>query len=177
MARADAAPTPADLTHLRPTDAAGLRVIALALGGTALALLLSFAPDWRMWIAGQILLGLLLVQWFVILHECGHETLFRTRKWHAIAGRLAADVFADPLSLLDTGSRPSSQMDRLAGSRSNHRIAHPTRPRLGRTRPGESVLAVVDPAVLCCLPRHQLLEHLQAVPDLSEVSRPPCDCD
>jgi omega-6 fatty acid desaturase (delta-12 desaturase) len=90
MARADAAPTPADLTHLRPTDAAGLRVIAVALGGTALALLLSFGAGWKMWVAGQTLLGLLLVQWFVILHECGHETLFKTRKWHAIAGRLAA---------------------------------------------------------------------------------------
>jgi fatty acid desaturase len=30
------------------------------------------------------------VQWFVILHECGHDTLFRTRRYHAIAGRVAA---------------------------------------------------------------------------------------
>ena len=90
MARADAAPTPAELTHLRPTDAAGLWVSGLALGGTTLALLLSFAGAGWMWIAGQILLGLMLVQWFVILHECGHDTLFRTRKWHAIVGRIAA---------------------------------------------------------------------------------------
>ena len=80
MARADAAPTPAELTHLRPTDAAGLLVSGLALGGTTLALLLSFAGAGWMWIAGQILLGLMLVQWFVILHECGHDTLFRTRR-------------------------------------------------------------------------------------------------
>jgi fatty acid desaturase len=43
-----------------------------------------------MWIIGQVLLALMLVQWFVILHECGHDTLFRTRRHHAIAGRLAA---------------------------------------------------------------------------------------
>jgi omega-6 fatty acid desaturase (delta-12 desaturase) len=43
-----------------------------------------------MWICGQVLLALMLVQWFVILHECGHETLFRTRRWHASAGRIAA---------------------------------------------------------------------------------------
>jgi len=90
MAPADAAPTAADLTHLRPTDAAGLRVIALALGATTLGLLLSFAGGWAPWIAGQVLLGLVFVQWFVILHECGHDTLFKTRRWHAIAGMVAA---------------------------------------------------------------------------------------
>ncbi len=31
----------------------------------------------------------MLVQWFVILHECGHDTLFRTRRYHLVAGRLA----------------------------------------------------------------------------------------
>ncbi|MEO6212511.1 MAG: fatty acid desaturase, partial [Vicinamibacterales bacterium] len=90
MAPADAAPGPADLTHLRPSDAAGLRVVGLALAGTTLALLLSFAGGWGLWLPGQILLGVMLVQWFVILHECGHDTLFRTRRWHAIAGRVAA---------------------------------------------------------------------------------------
>jgi len=87
---ADAAPTPTDLIHLRPTDAAGLRVMALALGATSLGLLLTFAGGWTAWLAGQILLGLMFVQWFVILHECGHDTLFKTRKWHAVAGPLAA---------------------------------------------------------------------------------------
>lgn len=90
MARADAAPYPAELTHLRPTDAAGLRVIALALAGTALGLVLSFIGGVGLWIGGQVLLGVMLVQWFVILHECGHDTLFRTRRWHAVAGRVAA---------------------------------------------------------------------------------------
>ena len=43
-----------------------------------------------MWLVGQLLLALMLVQWFVILHECGHDTLFKTRKWHALAGVVAA---------------------------------------------------------------------------------------
>lgn len=84
------APSPAHLTHLRPTDAAGIRVVGLALGGTTLGLVLSFIGGWGAWIAGQVLLSLMLVQWFVILHECGHDTLFRTRRWHALAGRVAA---------------------------------------------------------------------------------------
>jgi omega-6 fatty acid desaturase (delta-12 desaturase) len=90
MARADAAPYPAALTHLRPTDAAGLRGIGIATAGTALGFLLSFVGGFGLWICGQILLAVMLVQWFVILHECGHDTLFRTRRWHAVAGRVAA---------------------------------------------------------------------------------------
>jgi fatty acid desaturase len=90
MARTDGAPYPAELTHLRPTDAAGLRVVGAAAGGTALGFLLTFAGGFGLWISGQVLLAVMLVQWFVILHECGHDTLFRTRRWHAPAGRVAA---------------------------------------------------------------------------------------
>jgi omega-6 fatty acid desaturase (delta-12 desaturase) len=95
MARADA-PSPADLIHLRPTDLSGLCVVALALGGTAAGVLLSLAGDWRLWIAGQMLLGLMFVQWFVVLHECGHETLFKNRRWHRVAGFLAAALALIP---------------------------------------------------------------------------------
>ena len=90
MARSEGAPYPADLTHLRPTDGAGLRIVALAGAGSVLGLVLSFAGGWGMWLAGQALLAAMLVQWFVILHECGHETLFRTRRWHDVVGRIAA---------------------------------------------------------------------------------------
>ena len=90
MPRPDAAPLPAELIHLRPADAAGARVFALALAGTAAGITLSTSDEWILWLAGQLLLGVVLVQWFVILHECGHETLFRTRRWHAVAGRTAA---------------------------------------------------------------------------------------
>ena len=68
MARADGAPYPAELTHLRPTDAAGLRVVGVAAVGTALGFLLTFAGGFVLWISGQVLLAVMLVQWFVILH-------------------------------------------------------------------------------------------------------------
>jgi fatty acid desaturase len=42
------------------------------------------------WLAGQVVLAVALVQWFVLLHECGHETLFRTRRLHGPIGHLAA---------------------------------------------------------------------------------------
>jgi omega-6 fatty acid desaturase (delta-12 desaturase) len=90
MPRPERAPLPAELIHLRPDDRAGFLVIAVAIGGTAAAIALSVMDDWLPWLAGQALLSLMLVQWFVILHECGHDTLFRTRRYHALAGRLAA---------------------------------------------------------------------------------------
>lgn len=52
--------------------------------------MLSLAGGLGLWLVGQMLLALMFVQWFVILHECGHETLFRTRRWHAPAGQVAA---------------------------------------------------------------------------------------
>ena len=83
-------PLPAALLDLRPTDAAGGLVVALALAGTAAGVALSLMGGWFPWAAGQMLLGLMFVQCFVILHECGPDTLFRTRRYHLMAGRLAA---------------------------------------------------------------------------------------
>jgi fatty acid desaturase len=89
VGRSEAAPYPAELTHLRPTDAQGMRIVIAAAAGTGLALGLSFAGNWILWAAGQLLLALMLLRWFVILHECGHDTLFRTRRWHSAAGWIA----------------------------------------------------------------------------------------
>jgi omega-6 fatty acid desaturase (delta-12 desaturase) len=89
MSRPPSAPTPADLAHLRPTDALGAAVFLSAGGLTAASLALSTRPQWWLWLTGQLLLALSLIQWFAILHECGHETLFRTRRLHAFAGQVA----------------------------------------------------------------------------------------
>ena len=82
-------PTPSDLTHLRPSDAAGSAVILVAAGGTALAFALSARAELWLWLLGQAVLAVSLVQWFAILHECGHETLFRTRRLHGPVGQIA----------------------------------------------------------------------------------------
>jgi acyl-lipid omega-6 desaturase (Delta-12 desaturase) len=82
-------PTPSDLTHLRPSDAAGSAVILAAAGGTAIALALSSRGEVWLWLLGQAVLAVSIVQWFAILHECGHETLFRTRRIHGLVGQIA----------------------------------------------------------------------------------------
>jgi fatty acid desaturase len=83
-------PAPADLVHLRPSDSAGLLVAGSSTLLTAAALWLSARPSVWLWLVGQMLLALALVQWFALLHECGHETLFRTRRAHTILGHIAA---------------------------------------------------------------------------------------
>lgn len=92
LAADDAATMPPDavlLAHLRPSDAAGwaasLLAVASTAGGIGLALLDGFIP----WLAGQVLLALAFVQWFVLLHEAGHGTLFRSRRMNRLAGHLA----------------------------------------------------------------------------------------
>lgn len=89
MPRAEA-PSPSALSHLRPADAKGLRVVLLALAVTSIGVWLSVSGGWIRWAAGQVLLAGALVHWFVVLHECGHATLFRTRQLHQVAGHIAA---------------------------------------------------------------------------------------
>lgn len=42
------------------------------------------------WLLGQIFIAVSWLQWFIILHECGHGTLFRSRRLNDLAGRWAA---------------------------------------------------------------------------------------
>lgn len=83
------APNPEALTHLRPTNARGIVVFSSATSATALALWLSVDGGWLRWMAGQALLAVMLVHWFTVLHECGHRTLFRSRRLNTIVGVIA----------------------------------------------------------------------------------------
>jgi fatty acid desaturase len=83
------APSPASLSQLRPTNAAGITVALSCLAITASGVALSLSPRWWVWAVGQLFLAVSFVQWFALLHECGHETLFRTKRLHAPLGQLA----------------------------------------------------------------------------------------
>jgi fatty acid desaturase len=82
-------PCPEALKHLRPTDRHGAAHVAMAAGLTTVAIWLSADGGWIRWAIGQALLGLVLVQWFAILHECGHRTMFRGRQLNAFVGHVA----------------------------------------------------------------------------------------
>ena len=83
-------PRPAELQHLRPSNRAGALAVAAVALTTGLGIALAVQPQLALWAAGQVVLALALVQWFVVLHECGHDTLFRTRRIHPFVGRIAA---------------------------------------------------------------------------------------
>lgn len=83
------APGAAALAHLRPSDARGAAVVAAGSAVTIVAIWLSLAAGWIGWLAGQAMLGVILVHWFTVLHECGHRTLFRSRRANATVGTLA----------------------------------------------------------------------------------------
>jgi omega-6 fatty acid desaturase (delta-12 desaturase) len=93
-----ARPRPAELQHLRPSNLAGALAVAAVALTTGLGIALAIQPGVPAWAAGQLVLALALVQWFVVLHECGHDTLFRTRRLHPIVGRIAGAFAAIPFA-------------------------------------------------------------------------------
>lgn len=74
---------------LGPSDARGSGLLALAALATLAGAALSLTGSWPRWLAGQLLLAIALLQWFVLLHEAGHCTLFRTRTANRLAGHVA----------------------------------------------------------------------------------------
>lgn len=75
--------------HLQPRDAAGWSFFGFACGMTAAGFALAFSGSLPGWLLGQVLLAFAFVHWFVLLHEAGHHTLFRTRWLNRAAGWIA----------------------------------------------------------------------------------------
>lgn len=82
-------PSAATMAHLRTSNWAGGALLSsaalLTVGGVALSL----QPNWWSWLLGQVVLAAAMVQWFALLHECGHGTLFHTKALHAPVGWVA----------------------------------------------------------------------------------------
>jgi fatty acid desaturase len=94
-----APPGPAALLHLRADDRTGWTFTTVVVAETAAGLWLSSSPLTTAWLAGQVLLAFALVQWFVLLHECGHGTLFASRRWNVIVGHLAGACSLIPFGI------------------------------------------------------------------------------
>ena len=74
---------------LLPSDAIGYAYCGLAISLTVIAALLSMQAVGAIWLIGQILFALAFLEWFVILHEAGHRTLFRHRLPNHLVGTIA----------------------------------------------------------------------------------------
>lgn len=93
------APSPASLVHLRPSEMTGMAHVALAAGVTTAGVWLALQTSWIAWGVGQVLIALSLVQWFVLLHEAGHMTLFRNRRLNEGAGYVAGFLALIPFAI------------------------------------------------------------------------------
>ena len=82
-------PSAATMAHLRPSNWAGGTLLSSAALLTVVGVALSLQPKWWLWLLGQAVLAATMVQWFALLHECGHGTLFHSKALHAPVGWVA----------------------------------------------------------------------------------------
>ena len=146
-----APPKPSELGHLRPSNLAGALCLGECVAITTIGFWLSLNGSVWIWAVGQIVLALSFVQWFAVLHECGHETMFRTKRLHAPLGQVAGFFSIIPFYNWKRVHAPPPQVDRLAGRRSHDGGARAARARNARTTARQRVLAVLDSVVLGAL--------------------------
>ena len=78
-AHADLQDYPVDINTLQASNRLGIFYFAYAMLMTITSLSLSLSSNIWLWLLGQLLLSITFIQWFAILHEAGHKTMFRTR--------------------------------------------------------------------------------------------------
>ena len=86
----------ANALRFKPRNTMGFFHVALASGFTIIALLLSRSPNQSAWLFSQMILALAFLQWFILLHEAGHQTLFRNRTLNTITGYVAGSLALIP---------------------------------------------------------------------------------
>jgi len=89
MHRLSTPPSPAVLAHLRASNRVGATYVGITAAATAVGVWLSLQPGSAVWLLGQVVLAACFVEWFVLLHECGHGTLFRDRRANVVTGHVA----------------------------------------------------------------------------------------
>lgn len=82
-------PTAGSLARLKPRDCLGFAYLLSAIATTSTAIILASLGSWPVWLLGQLVLALALLQWFILVHEAGHQTLFRTNALNLIFGHIA----------------------------------------------------------------------------------------
>ncbi len=74
----------------------GFYLLLTCLISTAVGLSLSVSENLLLWFPGQLILAVALLQWFILLHESGHYTLFPEKIWNHVTGHLASLFSAIP---------------------------------------------------------------------------------
>ncbi len=84
------APPVSTFSDLKPSDCMGALYFIGCSSITCLAIYLSNSDQSAIWLGGQTLLALAMLQWFVLIHEAGHKTLFRHGLLNRICGHVAS---------------------------------------------------------------------------------------
>ena len=107
MTHAPSPPTARDVAHLKPTNPWGTFYTLLCLGMVGAGVFmtqarwwgeghLGSAAIWTLWGAGHVVLSFGLLQAFVLLHECGHGVLFRSKRLNHVVGHMCGVLCAVP---------------------------------------------------------------------------------
>lgn len=76
--------------HLKPRNSIGVLFVTLATAVTCVSIYLSTFQHPLIWATAQITLAFAMLQWFVLLHEAGHKTLFKSVRLNKYTGHLAS---------------------------------------------------------------------------------------
>lgn len=79
-----------DFQHLKTSNRRAAGVVAYVGAITATALALSTSANGWVWLGGQVLLGFAIMQWFVLLHDCGHRHFFSVPFLNNLVGTVAS---------------------------------------------------------------------------------------
>ncbi|MEZ6134217.1 MAG: fatty acid desaturase [Pirellulaceae bacterium] len=88
--RSQAPPPACEYSKLKPSDWLGALYFTGCGSMTGVAIYLSTSNQYAIWLVGQILLSLAMLQWFVLIHEAGHKTLFRRSMLNRLSGHTAS---------------------------------------------------------------------------------------
>lgn len=149
---------------LAASDAVGLAFLAAALGVTVLGLALAASAHWLPWLAGQAILACAFLQWFILLHEAAHLSLFRTRGLNLLAGHLAGAMALIPF---ESWRRVHGLHHLWTGWQD----LDPTTASLAPRPRGRIELALVDLAWRCWLPLFSLAYRLGNYWNLPRLAR------
>lgn len=67
----------ASTSQLKPSLSKGLGVLLYVSVNTTIALYLSFSDITALWFLGQMLFGITVLQWFILMHDFGHNYFFK----------------------------------------------------------------------------------------------------
>ena len=88
-APAQSIPDVQSLRYLRPRTSVGIIYFTAVSLTTVVAAWCALTLNLAGWLCGQALFALVFLQWFVMLHEAGHQTLFKNRLLNRIVGHIA----------------------------------------------------------------------------------------